>query len=229
MTAMQRLACDFQVKFAGGDDGAMTFEGYGAVFGNVDHHGDVIRKGAFRETIREAKRGGPWPAMLAQHGGLFGDNPTPIGVWTALDEDEVGLRVEGRLADTERGREAYALLRMQPRPAYDGLSIGYVAKQWTSGTKPEEPRRTLETVRLMEISLVTFPANERARVSAVKSGMTERDAERALRDAGFSRTEAKAIVAEGFKGLALRDAAADASMSGLLEAIRASQAAFTAS
>ncbi len=36
--------------------------------------------------------------------------------------------------------------------------------------------------------------------------LTERDAEQALRDAGYSRREAKAIVAEGYGALTLRDA-----------------------
>ena len=106
---MQYLDCQMEVKFAP-DAPERTFEGYGAVFGNVDAHGDVIVKGAFAESIRETRKGGAWPAMLVQHGGFFGENPTPVGVWTRLEEDERGLKVEGQLADTERGREMYALL-----------------------------------------------------------------------------------------------------------------------
>ena len=56
----------------------------------------------------------------------------------------------------------------------------------------------LKKVDLFEISLVTFPANPKARIGSVKSGLSEREAERALRDAGFSRSEAKAIIADGF-------------------------------
>ena len=62
-------------------------------------------------------------------------------------------------------------------------------------------RRLLE-VELHEISLVTFPMLTSAMVTAVKSIETIRDFETTLRDAGFSRTEAKAIAANGFKGLA---------------------------
>jgi phage head maturation protease len=51
----------------------------------------------------------------------------------------------------------------------------------------DEPRRTLEEVRLMEVSLVTFPANDKARVLGVKNEITIRTAERALREAGFSQ------------------------------------------
>lgn len=194
---MERLAFGLgEIKFAGSDSDG-TFSGYGAAFGNVDSYGDVIKQGAFKRTLREAKKGGRWPAMLAQHGGwgMSSDDCMPIGIWTSMEEDEKGLYVEGKLAlDTQRGRDAYALLKMQPRPALDGLSIGYIAKKFTVGTKPEEPRRLLEDVDLLEISLVTWPANGAARVDAVKS-FDPREIEEALRDAGFSRSEAVKAVA----------------------------------
>lgn len=208
----QHLSCGLiKVKLAAGDGtdtGEMVFSGYGAVFGNVDSYGDVIQKGAFRDTLREAKRTGIWPAMLMQHGGwaMGADDMTPVGIWTSMEEDDIGLKVEGKLADTARGREVYGLLKMTPRPAIDGMSIGYMAKEFSLGTKPEEPRRTLKKVDLMEVSLVTFPANGKARVQSVKSELTIRIAEQALRDAGFSRSEAKGILAHGFKALPPRDA-----------------------
>ncbi|HWO94196.1 MAG TPA: HK97 family phage prohead protease, partial [Dehalococcoidia bacterium] len=185
---MERFACALELKFADSDTKEMTFSGYGAVFGNVDSYGDVIQKGAFRETLREAKKSKQFPAMLLQHGGwgVTSEDFTPIGIWTDMEEDDVGLRVEGKLADTARGREAYTLLKMTPRPAINGLSIGYRAKEYSLGTKPEEPRRTLKKVDLLEVSLVTFPANPKARVSAVKSIeqlSTLAEAERYLRDA----------------------------------------------
>jgi len=197
-----------EVKLAGGE--TMTFSGYGAVFDNVDSYGDVIVKGAFAETLARAASTGQWPAMLMQHGGwgMGSDDMTPVGIWTSMEEDSIGLKVEGKLADTARGREAYALLKMEPRPAIDGLSIGYVTKAYEPRSRPEEPRRKLTKLDLLEVSLVTFPANPKARVASVKSegGLTIRDAEEALRDAGFSRKEAKAILASGFKSIPQRDA-----------------------
>ena len=48
--------------------------------------------------------------------------------------------------------------------ALDGLSIGYTVGEFTRGTKPSEPRRTIKTIKaLPEVSLVTFPMNELAR------------------------------------------------------------------
>lgn len=196
---------------AGGDEAPMTFSGYGAVFGNVDAYGDVIAKGAFAKTIGEFKTSGVWPSMLSQHGGwaIGADDMTPVGVWTEIREDDHGLFVEGQLADTARGKELYTLMKMNPRPAINGMSIGYRPIEWTMRSKPDEPRRTLTKVDLVEISLVTFPANGKARVTGVKSGLKTpsiREIERALRDAGCSRNQAKSIIADGFKAASMRDA-----------------------
>lgn len=208
----QRFEVPAEWKFAG-DATAMEFSGYGAVFGNVDSYGDVIAAGAFAETLREAKGSGVWPAMLLQHGGGFmgsAEDMTPIGIWTQLEEDSHGLKVSGKLADTARGRDLYTLMKMTPRSAINGLSIGYTPIEWATRTNADEPRRTLKRVKLWEVSPVTFPANAKARVSDVKSA-TPSEIERTLRDAmGLSRAEAKAFMAEGFNGLkSLRDAGDD--------------------
>lgn len=205
----QRLEVAAEWKFAG-DVAAMEFSGYGAVFNNIDSYGDVIAPGAFAETLREAKGNGIWPAMLLQHGGgLLGgsaEDMTPIGIWTALEEDTTGLKVVGKLADTQRGRDLYTLMKMQPRSAINGLSIGYSVKEYTPRTSPEEPRRKLTKLKLFEVSPVTFPANAKARVSDVKNAAPS-EIEKLLRDAGLSSREAKALMAQGFGGLkALRDA-----------------------
>lgn len=214
---MENLICDLvELKFAPkegeGNTETMAFTGYGAVFGNVDAYGDVIEPGAFSKFLADLQESKvAWPAMLSQHGGfnMTAEDMTPIGVWTEFAEDGHGLKVTGQLADTPRGREMYALMKMSPRPAIDGMSIGYIAKEWEPRTKPEDPKRRLKRIDLVEISLVTRPANGKARVSAVKAtDMTERDFERLLtRDAGLSRSEAQVVINQGFKSLiAMRDA-----------------------
>jgi hypothetical protein len=56
--------------------------------------------------------------MLLQHGDHTADGKMPVGIWTDMDEDDTGLRLKGKLAvNTERGADAYALLKMKPRPA----------------------------------------------------------------------------------------------------------------
>ena len=210
---MQNLTCNLrELKFAA-DEGAqaMSFSGYGAVFGNVDSYGDVIEAGAFSKFLSDVKAGNqPWPAMLSQHGGwqMSAEDMTPIGVWTDLAEDGHGLKVAGQLADTPRGLEMYKLMKMSPRPAIDGMSIGYIAKEWEPRSKPEDPKRKLKRIDLIEVSIVTRPANGKARVESVKNDWTERDFERLLtRDAGLSRSDALVVINQGFKSLiAMRDA-----------------------
>lgn len=189
-----------------------TFSGYGAAFNNVNAYGDVIMPGAFAEFLADATSGKqPWPSMLSQHGGwgVTADDMTPVGVWQDISEDGAGLRVVGQLADTPRGNELDTLMRMTPRPAIDGLSIGFICKKYEPRSKPEDPRRRITQIDLIEISPVTYPANRNARISAVKSiadldSITE--IENLLRDAGgFSRTEAKSIIAK-LRGSDRRDA-----------------------
>lgn len=178
-----------QIK-AVGEDG--TVEGYGSVFGVRDNYDDVIAPGAYLASLAAHKTAGTMPAMLWQH-----DATAPIGVWLEMVEDAKGLRIKGKLAlDTVKGAEAYALLKMG---ALNGLSIGFVSKQWTYDRETDV--RTLTEVDLWEVSLVTFPANEKARITGVKAAdvagiKTIRQAEQALRDAGFSADTAKAFLAE---------------------------------
>ena len=227
---MQHSVCvPLEVKFDPAGSEVMSFDGYGAVFGNVDSYGDVIKTGAFSRYLADVKSGRTaWPMMLSQHGaaGLTAEDMTPIGVWTDLAEDGHGLRVKGQLADTPRGREVYELLRMQPRPALDGMSIGYIAKQWSPRTKPEEPKRTLTDIELVEISVVSRPANLLARVEGVKSieaiaAMSIREVEQFLCEFGMSQRQAKAAIAT-IKGGPSRDAdAANSSQRDAADELRA--------
>lgn len=187
-----------------------TFSGYGAVFGNTDSYGDVISRGAFKQSLKEWQDRGKFPPMLLQHGGgLFGGSPDgllPIGKWTDMAETPKGLQVEGQLfaLGTERGQYLMDGLKSG---VLDGLSIGFRTREAVNGTKPGEPRRTLTNIDLVEVSVVTFPANEKARVTAVKSLTDDelRDLETAYRDGGLSRSAA-VIAASVTKAYLLRDA-----------------------
>lgn len=209
---MERFDCGLiELKFDGSPSTKMTFSGYGAAFKNVDSYGDMIIPGAFAQTIADAKSGAAdWPKMLSQHGafGLTSQDLTPIGMWTELGEDSKGLQVEGELANTARGVEMHQLMKMQPRAPIDKLSIGYKAIRFKNRSAATDPRRTLEEIKLIEVSPVTFAANGEARIGSVKADMTEREFERWLmQDAGFTRSEARIILNQGFKSLpAMRDA-----------------------
>ena len=161
-----------------------TFIGYGSIFNNTDLGNDVVEKGAFTKSL--GKTGPKGVKMLFQH-----KTDMPIGVFESVEEDEKGLRVKGRLAlKTQAGREAYELLKMG---AIDGLSIGFRVKPDGQKYDSKSKRRYIKEVELMEISLVTFPMNPRARVRSVKGdGLSIREWENGLRDVfHLSRSEAK--------------------------------------
>jgi HK97 family phage prohead protease len=175
-----------------------TFEGYGSVFGNIDAYKEIVEPGAFRESLETLGL----PSMLWQH------NPDqPIGVYTEVREDETGLFVKGQInLDVQSGKEGYSLLK---QGALRGLSIGFRTRKREYDEDQNVVR--LKQVDLYEVSLVTFPANRLATVDKVKSlPDNERDFEKFLRDAGYSRSDAKRITACGFKGSDdLRDADAE--------------------
>lgn len=200
-----------EVKFAADEIDAKTgeFAGYGAVFGNIDSHGDIIPPGAFKETLGEWERRGRLPSMKLMHGTAvnpFSGDDLPIGKWLEMKEDGRGLFVQGRLSglDTDHGRRIYGLMK---DGILDGLSIGYKARRVTRLTGPA--KRQLDSVGLVEVSLVDDPSNDRARLTDVKSAdqiKTIREFEDFLRDVGgFSNAAAKAIAASGFKAAEPRD------------------------
>lgn len=157
-----------EVKFA--SDGVGEFEGYGAIFGNVDSHGDMIVPGAFAASLAQHKASGTLPAMFVQHGPAFGGDALPAGVWTGIEEDERGLKVKGKISalDTDYGRRIRSLVQ---DGAMRGLSIGYKVPTGGAvyGKKAGEPRRTLKSVHVVEISLVREGSNADATVSGIKA------------------------------------------------------------
>lgn len=202
---------DFALKVKDlSDEG--TFEGYASVFGNVDLYGDKVVPGAFVESLAQHKREGSAVLMLWQH-----NSDEPIGVWDDLAEDAKGLWGKGRiLLDVQAGREAHARLKAG---AVRGLSIGYREKE----ADQEQGVRLLKKLELMEISIVSFPANRRARVEAVKSERIEEIARRfrdgdpmpikefedVLRDAGFPKSAAVAIASHGYAKVIRRESEDD--------------------
>lgn len=189
------------------------FSGYGSVFNVVDSYADIVAPGAFAESIAKHKSANRLPALLWQH-----RSAEPVGVYTSMDEDSIGLPVEGQLAlTTVRGAEAHALMKMG---AITGLSIGYQTRK--ESFDKVTGINTLSQVDLWEVSLVTFPANDAARIQTVKNIEEIEDlksAEQYLRDSGLSRREAVAFIAR-VKGFSQRDSGE--SMEVVLEALKKS-------
>lgn len=213
---------DWDVK-AVNDDG--TFDGYGSVYGVVDSYNEVVAAGAFRDSLKElAAKGRPVPCLW-QH-----RSAEPIGLWSELKEDDRGLFGAGELLinDVGQAKEAHALMK---RRVVTGLSIGY----WVRESSVDEVSgiRTLKKLDLVEISLVTFPANDDARVDAVKFKLahgelpTNREFEKFLREAGgFSKTLAAGLVGHGLDELRRRESVREPTNAGL-SALRKELAGFS--
>ena len=148
------LASGLQLKNIAADG---TFAGYASVFDVIDNQKDIVLPGAFKKSLLNRERD---IKLLWQH--QFAE---PIGVVERLFEDRRGLYIEGRLLlEVAKAREVHVLLKSG---AIKGMSIGYTPVKYSYD--PDNGVRMLSQVDLWEISLVTFPANEAALVTVVKS------------------------------------------------------------
>lgn len=129
------------------------FEGYASIFGKIDKGGDVVMPGAFAKSLRN--RPARQVRMLFQH-----DPKEPIGRWFDIFETDIGLKVRGQL--TAKVQRSDALAALIEHGSVDGLSIGFRTVR-ASRANAAKPRRLWE-VDLWEISVVTFPMLESARI-----------------------------------------------------------------
>lgn len=149
----------FSFKELDATDTYYRFSGYASTFGNIDQGSDVVVNGAFLKSISLRK-----PKMLWQH-----DPTDPIGFWDVVKEDGHGLYVEGCIRKgTQRSEELHGYLL---DGIIDAMSIGYT----TIDFEMDSNVRKLKELDLWEISLVTFPMNESAKVTSVKSVVPYKD------------------------------------------------------
>lgn len=196
---METKAFDFEVKA----DEAGVIEGYGSIFGNVDKGGDKVLPGAFADSIAQAVRGARTIKMLWYH-----DPTQPIGVWDELVEDGKGLKLKGRMIlEVARAREVLALMKAG---VVAGLSIGYR----TLKDRMDGDVRLLEKLDLWEVSPVTFPMNEKAKVTSAKADgcddlveklaagdrLTEREFEKLAKGLGLTNSQAERAARIHLKG-----------------------------
>lgn len=177
---MEIKSCNVDFTIKNEDQGVVS--GYGAFYNNVDSSNDIIKFGAFSDVNRSIK-------MLKEHRDL-------IGVWGTVKEDNNGLFVEGRITlDTQLGKETYSLIKSG---ALTSMSVGFKTLDYSYD---KNETRLIEKADLYEVSLVSFPANEKATILSCKSEdiQTEREFERALRELGYSKNDSKMITNYGFK------------------------------
>lgn len=180
-----------QLKFASDEKG--VFEGYASVFNSNDKVGDTIAPGAFSDTLDS----GQVVKMFVNHQ----QHEIPVGDWRELKEDGYGLRAVGVIDMNHKdGPTVYSALK---RGAMDGLSIGFTMKDGDFEFKGDGPDngRLIKNLNLMETSIVSYPCEGLARISAVKSDILAlqsfKDLENFLREAGgFSASMAKVFVSQ---------------------------------
>lgn len=197
---------DFDLKIKGVSE-AGKFTGYGSVFGVIDSYQEIVAAGAFTESLAERQSKGRKLPILWQH-----RSSEPLGAYDVVREDEQGLWVEGSLLKdaVRQAGEAYALMQAG---VVTGLSIGY----WVRESSYDEKTgiRTLTKLDLEEVSLVTFPANDEARIDAVKFKLahgglpTLKEFEGILREAGFSKARAVEIANHGFASMLRSESAGE--------------------
>ena len=141
---------NFLIKAVGLENTIIS--GYASVFNIVDSQNDIVQKGAFEDTKPENIK------LLWQH-----DTLKPIGIIKSLYEDDYGLKIQAEINNRILlGKETTELVRQK---SIDGLSIGFCAKDFEYDNQGV---RLLKKVDLMEISVVTFPANRNAGIINVK-------------------------------------------------------------
>lgn len=127
----------------------LWIEGHASLFDVRDLGGDIVRRGAFAASLL---RKGSVP-MLFQH-----EAGEPVGVWSEIFEDRRGLFVRGSVHDD--GPRSRMTQRLLARGALDGLSIGF---RTTKAAQLPAGRSLLE-LDLWEVSLVSFPMLQQARL-----------------------------------------------------------------
>lgn len=149
---------DFSKSIKDVDKKTGIVTGYYAAFNNVDLGGDLIEPGAFAKTIAErGPQGANRVMFLGEH-----DTYQKLGKPQVLKEDSYGLYHESKISQTTRGKDALILV---DDGVWDSFSIGYR----TITENRVNDVNHLKELYLYEGSLVTFPMNENAILTGVKS------------------------------------------------------------
>ena len=143
----------------------MVVEGYAAVFNSTTDLGafqERIAPGAFSDVLDDDVR------LLINHDGMPLARTTN-GTMT-LTQDEKGLHYRAQLSDTQAGRDVYTMIK---RGDLSQSSFAFTIKEESID---EEGVRVIDKVaRLIDTSIVTFPAYKAASVFARAEEKKEND------------------------------------------------------
>jgi HK97 family phage prohead protease len=165
---IRTTSTEFELRAEEGD--GMTFTGYASVFNSTSEDlggfREFVAPGAFKRSLQARNE----IKLLWNH-----DTNEPLasvrGGSLQLMEDNYGLKVTAKLPNTTRGRDVAELLRSK---VIDSMSFGFnvIKDSWSNNGSV----RTLESVRLSEVSVVTFPAYQ-ATTAQVRSMAPSIDAD----------------------------------------------------
>jgi HK97 family phage prohead protease len=152
----------WNVSKADGDPGSL--DGYASVWNVVDQQDDVVVRGAFRKTLQEWRASKRVIPLVLDH---EHSSAGVVGSLRAAAEDTFGLKFTAQFSGVVEAQKA----RQKAKEGHlAGLSIfGPIFKK-SFETRDGREIRILHELGLMEVSLTPFPANDRAVVSAAKTG-----------------------------------------------------------
>jgi len=157
------FSTDFEVREEA--DG-MRFSGYAALFNSASAplpFTERIAPGAFKRSLRSKNN----VFMFYNHDSGQVLASTRAGT-LKLEEDSRGLRVDAVLANTTAGRDVAELLR---RGDLDAMSFGFSVPSGGDAWNEDGTERTLNSVRLFEVSIVGSPAYEATSGTATVRGL----------------------------------------------------------
>lgn len=188
---LKKLKKSAETQLTAKDEGVI--EGYASKFNGEDSYGDTVEKTAFDNVLKSKQM----PAMLFGHNA----HSVPIGKWLEMSVDDVGLKVKGQLnLENAQGKEVYDAIKFG---ALTGLSIAFALDEdgfeFKDKKDPWGGMNIISIKRLYEISVVSLPADDSARVESVKSVdfdsiQSIKDFEDSLRDVGCTRNQAKGFI-----------------------------------
>lgn len=172
-------------------------EGYGSHFWVVDSYGEVTAPGAFAKSIQDRGPKADKPRIVLRY-----EHMETVGTYRELSEDDTGLKVQGFISDDGMYGSA---LRAHLRDGIPyGMSIGFRRVDQRPATEADplifdsapqyiiDMAKTdisnilvLTEVKLLENSVVTFPAVDSALVTDYRSelDLTQRALDKLFLDA----------------------------------------------
>ena len=156
----ERLYKSFELK---SDENGIV-EGYASTWTKTpDSYGDIVIKGAFKETLKKRKATGhPFP-LCFNH-----DFDQIIGAVFEAEEDDYGLKIRASFLNTPAAQEKRELVK-------EGIvwqfSFAYSVLGSEAPTEEEKKQgiwQKLTKLDLYEVSLVPVPANQTAIVTEIK-------------------------------------------------------------